>query len=401
MEVSGEYRGGGSTGTLIVFIIIAVAGLGSAFGFYSQWDKGRAIMDEQEQQIEGLQGQVKALGDGLDEWITTSGWDNNLAMAEALKPVPDLAPVNTKRALEVLGEQARQAEQRASGMEAQFMKASNDLASLEKQLEDTVTAKDAEIKTLEDEKAEMESGYKSELKKRDDLVNQLRTEKRAAEDASTEAQDTLEEKTADFKRLMLEKDASIADMRKKLRIIEEKAEDPDGFIVKFDDETDYGTINLGAIDHVKVGMIFQVYQLGRGGEILPKGRVQVRRVNEKASVVGVIETVPDWPIIEGDYVMTLMLAKEKPVFVIAGWFPPELQYTPREICFLAESWGGVVAEEVTLDTNYLVVGSTRADADATPEAQAAAQKGLESYNLARELGITILDVDKFLEHVRR
>jgi len=401
VEAVAERRGGASTATLVIFIIIAVAGLGLAFAFYSKWDALTATIGEQKQQLEALGDQVSSLQNELAQWRETSGWDTQVAMAEALTPIPDLVPAKTKRALELLSERAHQAEQLAQTMDAQYQKAAGEAASLEQQLEQTKAAKDAEIQALGDEKANMEAGYKQQLKTRDDLVTQLRTEKRAAEDAAQEAKDQLAAATADFSRDKLAMEATVTQLREKVRIIEAKAEEPDGFIVAFDNKTGYGSVNLGRIDHVQTGMIFQVYRLGRGGQIIPKGRVQVRRVQEKASLVGVIEAVPGEPVIEGDYVMTALLAKEKPVFVTAGWFPPELGYTPDELSYLIERWGGVVAEEVTLDTNYLVVGKTRVEGEVSPEAQEAAQKGLEAYNLARELGARILDVDDFLKLLRR
>jgi len=188
-------------------------------------------------------------------------------MAEALTPIPDLVPAKTKRALELLSERAHQAEQLAQTMDAQYQKAAGEAASLEQQLEQTKAAKDAEIQALGDEKANMEAGYKQQLKTRDDLVTQLRTEKRAAEDAAQEAKDQLAAATADFSRDKLAMEATVTQLREKVRIIEAKAEEPDGFIVAFDNKTGYGSVNLGRIDHVQTGMIFQVYRLGRGGQI--------------------------------------------------------------------------------------------------------------------------------------
>ena len=39
--------------------------------------------------------------------------------------------------------------------------------------------------------------------------------------------------------------------------------------------------------------------------------------------------------------------------------------------------------------------------EASPEAQKRAKEGLEAYNLARELGVRILDVEDFVKLVRR
>ena len=402
MEAAGEYRGGASTAALVICIIIAVVGVGLAFFFYNRWDAQLRQIEDQKQQIADLTEQFNSLRSEVDQWVSKSGFDTNGAMGTTVAAVPDVVPATAKRAMELLNTRARQAEQLAQETETKYQTASQELENLRQQLQQTQEAKDAEIQGLDDEKASLETDYKANVKELDDLVAQLRDEKRAAEDDGQEAKDLLEEATADFKRQELSLKGTLTQMQSKLRIIEEQAEEPDGYIVAFDNDTGFGSINLGAIDHVQPGMIFQVYNLGRGGEILPKGRVQVRRVEKKASVIGVIESVRNRPVTKGDYVMTALLAKKKPVFVIAGWFPPGLGYSPDELKFLVERWGGEVAPEVTLDTDYVVVGKVRVqEEEASPEAQKMAEDGLSAYNLARELAVRILDVEDFVKLVQR
>jgi len=402
VEGAGEYRGGASTAALVICIIIAVVGVGLAFYFYNQWDEQLQTIEDQKQQIADLQDQVTSLQNDIKEWVAKSGFDTYGALETRVTALPEVVPATAKRALELLEQRARQAQQLAEEVEAKYQTASAELENLRQQLQQTQQAKDAEIQRLDEEKAKLEADYKAKVKQLEDLVGQLRAEKRAAEDAAQEAKDQLEEVTASYKSEVLKLKGTLAQMQKKLRIIESQAEEPDGYIVAFDPDSGYGTINLGAVDHVQPGMIFQVYTLGRGGEVIPKGRVQVRRVAERTSVVGVIEEVPDRPVTKGDYVMTALLAKKKPVFVIAGWFPPSLGYTADELRYLAERWGSKVASEVTLDTDYLVVGKIRVEGEeASPEAQKRAKEGLEAYNLARELGVRILDVEDFVKLVRR
>ncbi len=402
MEPAGEYRGGGSTVALVICIIIAVVGVLLAFVFYSKWDEQLRTIEDQGQQLADVGDQVKSLQAERDQWTTKSGFDTNVALETAVAAVPDVVPATAKRALELLEDRARQASRLAEGTEAKYQTASQELENLRNQLNDTQEAKDGEIQRLDEEKATMEADFKKQVKERDDLLAQLRDQKRAAEDEALEAKDLLEEATASFKRLEMGLKARMVQMQDKLRIIEEKAEDPDGYIVAFDNDTGYGSINLGGMDHVQPGMIFQVYNVGRGGKVIDKGRIQVRRVEGKSSVIGVIESVPDRPVTKGDYVMTALLAKEKPTFVVAGWFPPAVGYTPEQLRFLVERWGGEVAQEVSLDTDYLVVGEIRvAGEEVSPEAQKRAAQGLDAYNLARELAVRILDVEDFVKLVQR
>jgi len=402
VEAAGEYRGGASTAALVICIIIAVVGVGLAFVFYNKWDAQQNKIDEQGEQLTELGDQVKSLTAELEQWKGQSGFDTHQALTTALDVVPEAAPATAKRVLELLDDQAREARLLAQEMEGNYQKAVEELKNLQQQLQQTVAAKDAEIQRVDEERAQTEVGYKQEIQKRDQQITQLQEVKRTAEDAAQQAQDQLEEVGVDFRRQLLRQEASVAQMREKLRVIQEKIQEPDGYMVAFDNESGYGTINLGRIDHVQNGMIFLVYSLGRGGQVLDKGRVQVRRVAERSSEVGIIESVPDRPVTRGDYVMSPLQAKTKPVFVIAGWFPPSLGYSVDELAFLVERWGGRVDKEVTLDTDYLVVGKIRAEgAEASPEAQKVAEQGLQAYNLARELAVRIVDVEDFLKLVQR
>jgi len=402
VEPAGEYRGGASTAALVICIIIAVVGVLLAFLFYSRWDEQLRTIQDQGQQLTELKDKVKSLEADVEQWRQKSGFDTAATIDTAVGAFPDVVPATAQRALELLGDRSTQATRLAQETETKYQTASQELDNLRKQLADTQAAKDAEIQKLQGEKSQMETTDKADIKTRDDLVAQLREEKRAAEDAAQKAKDELEEATAQFKSQDLAAKGRIAQMSDKLRIIEEQAQTPSGYIVDLDEGTGYGAINLGASEHVQPGMIFQVYNLGRGGVLVPKGRIIVRQVKANSSVVGVIESLPNRTIVKGDYVMTAFVGKKKPSFVIAGWFPPSLGYSRDELKVLAERWGGEVASDVTLDTDYLVVGKIRVQGEeASPDSQKSADEGLAAYNLARELAVRILDMNDFLKLVER
>jgi len=398
-----EYRGGGGSKALFVMGLICLgAGFVVAYLFYDAYDEAQATIEEQTQQIQGLQSDKAALQQTVSDWQVQSGFDTTEAMKVRLEAIPGLTIVEAQQAIEELSDRARQEKARADDMTKNYETAAQELENLRQQLQDTMQAKDTEVKKRDEAQAQMEADYKAQLGKRDQLIASLRDEKRKLEDDLQDMHFKLEETTAELKKEVLDKEGQITQLRDKLRIVQEKIEEPDGYIVAFNNRTGYGTINLGSKDHVEPGLVFQVYSLGRGGEAVPKGRVQVRQVEEHSSVVGVIEEVPNDPIIKGDSVVNPLLAKKKPVVVIAGWFPPSLGYTADELKFLVERWGGKVSEEVSLDTDLLVVGRTRTEGpDVTPEAKAEAEQGLNAYNLARELAIRIYDVTDFLKLVRR
>ena len=141
---------------------------------------------------------------------------------------------------------------------------------------------------------------------------------------------------------------------------------PDGKIVFVDDLTRTVHINIGSDDHVYQGLTFGVYDQsvpipkdGKG-----KAEIEVFDVKPKVSIARVI-TPPNVkrPIIAGDKIANLIWdSNEINIFVIAGDFDLNGDgaiddYAADKIKGLIEKWGGKVAPQISIDVDYIILGT--------------------------------------------
>jgi hypothetical protein len=141
---------------------------------------------------------------------------------------------------------------------------------------------------------------------------------------------------------------------------------PDGKIILIDDAAKTVHINIGSDDHVYRGLTFRVYEKnmpipkdGKG-----KAEIEVFNVGKNISAARILNPNAKKPIIVGDAVANLIWDSDKTnVFVVAGDFDlnGDGNIDPDgadKIKALIQKWGGKVADEITIDTDFLVLGTT-------------------------------------------
>jgi viroplasmin and RNaseH domain-containing protein len=153
--------------------------------------------------------------------------------------------------------------------------------------------------------------------------------------------------------------------------------EPDGQINYADDSLGKAWINLGRVHNIRKGMNFQVLQFLKGGIRRQKGRVEVIKVDDTTSEVAIKETVnPKDPLVRGDYIITPFYSKsETPIFVFCGNLTNPI-YSKRELERKITELGGKVEQNVSIFTDYLIVGKDAED--------------LEDYQKALLYGVTML-----------
>lgn len=194
---------------------------------------------------------------------------------------------------------------------------------------------------------------------------------------------------------------------------------PDGKVILVDDQAKIVHINLGSDDHVYRGLTFSVYDRGQPIPKDGKGKaeIEVYDIQKNISLARVIESDAKNPIVADDIVANLIWDPAKTnTFVIAGDFDlnGDGKIDPQaadEIRVLVEKWGGKVAEAVTVNTDFVILGTppetgkkpTMEQAEASPNANAKYEesvKRLAEYkqvqNQAESLFIPILNADRFL-----
>jgi hypothetical protein len=141
---------------------------------------------------------------------------------------------------------------------------------------------------------------------------------------------------------------------------------PDGKIILIDDATKTVHISIGSDDHVYRGLTFSVYE--KNMPILKDGKgkaeIEVFNVGKNISTARIISSNAKKPIIVGDIVANLIWDSDKTnVFVVAGEFDLNGDgniddEAVDKIKALIEKWGGKVADEISIDTDFLVLGTT-------------------------------------------
>ncbi|MBN1442762.1 MAG: hypothetical protein JXA90_08635 [Planctomycetes bacterium] len=132
--------------------------------------------------------------------------------------------------------------------------------------------------------------------------------------------------------------------------------EPDGRLQKVVTELRKGWIDLGRQDHLMAGLIFQVYTTVKGGKKVHKGRVEVRRVDEKSAEVRILEEDdPLNPISDGDYIASPFYDKaETPIFVFAGQDLQDRNITREFLEAKLKSYGVELRKAVDVNTSFVV-----------------------------------------------
>ena len=140
----------------------------------------------------------------------------------------------------------------------------------------------------------------------------------------------------------------------------------DGKIILVDDPAKVVHLNIGRDDHVYPGLTFAVYDKnmpipkdGRG-----KAEIEVFSVEKNISTARIIYSEIKRPIILDDIVANLIWDSDKTnVFMIEGEFDLDSdgnidKDAVDKIKALIGKWGGRVADTISIDTDFLVLGSS-------------------------------------------
>ncbi len=194
---------------------------------------------------------------------------------------------------------------------------------------------------------------------------------------------------------------------------------PDGEVILVDEAAGVVRVNLGSEDRVYRGLTFAVYDRSAGvtPNEEPKAQVEVFAVDRRTSAARILSSERRNPIITGDIVANLIWdCDARNQFVIAGHFDLDgdgkLDYDAiRKIESLIQKWGGTVSNEVSAETDYVILGKEpQVPPEPTLEILAVDPTATEKYNAIRQdnerynqvrqraeaLWIPIFSYDRFL-----
>ena len=249
--------------------------------------------------------------------------------------------------------------------------------------------------------------YMDRLKKAEDRLKQQNMEllKTGAQLAKTD--EALQGALAKLEEIKPRPDTAVA------------AYEPDARIVDIDRQTNVVYLDIGSSDHVYRGLTFSVYDKnvpipedGKG-----KAEIEVFHVTESVSAARINTSSRKDPIVHEDIVANLIWdSKTSNVLVVAGDFDFDLDGRidrdgKDKIERLVERWGGRLAEEVTINTDFVVLGvaprplkkPTREQVELDPMIEQRYQASVSSVDAyddilsrANTLGVPIFNQNKFM-----
>ena len=165
--------------------------------------------------------------------------------------------------------------------------------------------------------------------------------------------------------------------------------DPDGEVLTVLTDSGKAWADIGRFDHLRKGLIFRVFQTGKGGKRVYKGRVEVRKVDERTSEMKILEEFDSLnPIASGDFIASPFYDPDQnPVFVFATPQLASPEVTKDFLVAKMETYGAQIGSKVDLTTDYLVATENYESSDA--------------YTRASELGVTVIRERDLLEFIGR
>ena len=287
-------------------------------------------------------------------------------------------------------------------------------------------------KALQAEKDKLQQQFDETKKQYDDLAALL--QQTTGERVQTLMKERDQAK-ADLNALsdaLLKTQAQLKDSQDKMKLAQEEvakiepgpdravlAQEPDGQVILIDEKARVVHLNIGSDEHVYPGLTFTVYDKGTAVPEDGKGKAEIRvfDVAKTYSAARIVNPKDSKPILQGDIVANLIWDADRTnVFVVAGEFDLDSDGqvdsdAATRIETLVEKWGGQMAESITIDTDFLVLGKqptvlkapTLEEQEIDPEAEAkhqASLQRLERYNQLRDqaqsLWIPVFTYEKFL-----
>ncbi len=190
---------------------------------------------------------------------------------------------------------------------------------------------------------------------------------------------------------------------------------PDGYIISVDGDTCY--ISLGAEDGVIPDLVFSVYADQAADQEGPKARLVVKNVLDESSECTILEGTSSNPVASGDLIADIAFDPDRTwTFVVVGTFDLSGGERPTErgaqqVRYLINKFGGEVLDEVSINTDFVVMGEEpelpfEPAEDAQPIEIRLYNNQMQAYeeyqavrNEALRLNLRILNANRFLERL--
>jgi hypothetical protein len=376
-------------------------------------DPGRTLVSLQRDDLRYLKTKIANLGDRSIEEVrgqlATAGVtdESGSTLVSELSKARDTARFQESKATEAAAA-AQGAESRATTAEARAK-------DLEKQYEEARTQLAERVAAFE----KLNNDYKA-------LVDKQRTDLQTeAVAARTSQSELVAQKDSEIQALRTENIAMADEIRRLQNKQRFEPPDPstavDGEIASILTEESLVYINRGREHHVIEGMTFEVFDKITGvvknavGDARGKATIEVININPTSSVARIVRQNRGTAVVAGDLIVNAVYDPNTTFkFVVFGEFDLDRSGTPslgdrRRVETMITEWGGALAEELTYDTDFLVLGQEPKLPDPLDpsildpvriEQNAAEMRRYKTYNdliaQAKELKIPVLNQNRFL-----
>ena len=394
--------------TLITFVGLFIVATTIAVIYYVDAEDKKTRLADIQNQIDDLadSGERNALGTIIGTKASRKSWLGTMVehldgtasrivggAPETTSAEAKINDVNTK-----VGNALKSAQEHIDIADANTIGLVQIIGDLTAELDNTIKAKLATQKQLNDleqkfanankANSEKEQALQSEKNKLQEQVNQIQADYNdlqvRLEQSTTEQVDTyrnqLEQARANLKALndiLLKTQAELKMSENIMKRAQQEVMDikpppdhevlahrADGRIILIDDQAKVVHLNIGSNQHVYRGLTFTVYD--RSGPIPKDGKgkaeIEVYDVAETYSAARITRSEAKRPILDGDIVANLIWNSDKTnVFVVAGDFDLDNDgnfdsNAIGRIRALIEKWGGRVADTISIDTDFLLLG---------------------------------------------
>jgi hypothetical protein len=260
-----------------------------------------------------------------------------------------------------------------------------DRAELERTLRTTLTNAQQAIARVEEARQEFERFQGQQLTRVDSYADSVEDYSADVQQAKGEFQSEISRIRGDAEDVIDEKDQQIASLQDEidqLRQIIDRLDRPDDIISPRDEGTLIDGqvigvsvanqdvfISLGRGDKLPIGITFRVYDettaiRPNAQGVLPPGKavIEVVRVDDETATARILQQSRGNPISAGDKIVNAIYDPEKVYrFVVFGNFDTNGDFiaTPAEtnaIKALVREWGGTVQDDITGQTDFVVLG---------------------------------------------
>ena len=394
--------------TLITFVGLFIVATTIAVIYYVEAEDKRTRLEEIQNKIDDLAGtsEINTLGTIVGTKARSSTWlgtmighldgttslivggvpettsaeakvnDANIKVANALKSAQQhitIADPNTTGLVKIISDLVAELNQNIEAKDALQKDLNNQIA----QVEITKKASSDKEQILEEEKNKLQA-----------LINKMQADyadlQARLEKSTTELVDNVRKELDDIKAKLKTAEGTLLKTQAQLRQTEgimKRAQQEvmdimpppdhevlahraDGKIILIDDAAKVVHLNIGTDQHVYRGLTFTVYD--RSGSVPKDGKgkaeIEIFDVADTYCAARITESDAKKPILLGDIAANLIWHSDKTnVFVIAGDFDLDNDGNIDEnatgrIKSLIEKWGGKVVDNISVDTDFLVLG---------------------------------------------